>query len=126
MQTSPIRIVIVDDHSALRETLSDLLRETPGIEVVGQAGDAGHGTDVVRRLHPDVVLMDVSMPGVSGIIATGWIRSDAPDVKVIGLSVFDDRESAEQMRQAGAVAQVSKSVPFQELVATIRSVAGRH
>lgn len=118
-----IRVVLVDDHVLVRQGLTTLLRQEPDMVIVGEASDGESAVDVVRKVNPDVVLMDVSLPGLNGIDATRVIHAVLPDVRVIGLSMFQDAARAEAMRQAGAVDFVSKSGPSETLLATVRSRA---
>ncbi len=118
--TDSVLILLVDDHPVFRAALLSLLQTRSGVRVVGQASDGAEAVDLVRRLHPDVVLMDVSMPGMDGIEATRLIRAGHPEVRVIGLSMHEEGEVAEQMRRAGAEAFVSKTAPFEELWNVIR------
>jgi PAS domain S-box-containing protein len=115
-----IRVVLVDDHIVMREGLAGLLRGEPDITVVGEASDGESGVAVVRQVHPDVVLMDLSMPGMSGIEATRLLQVEMPEVRVIGLSMFEQADRAEAMRRAGAVDYVTKSGPADALLAAIR------
>jgi DNA-binding NarL/FixJ family response regulator len=118
-----IRILLVDDHRVLRGVLAELLDEQPGLEVVGQAGDGHSAVEMAMTIRPDVILMDVTMPGMSGVEATRRIVNQMPDVQVIGLSMHarDDMERA--MREAGAVAYLTKSGSSDQLVETIHAVA---
>jgi NarL family two-component system response regulator LiaR len=104
-----IRVVIVDDHALALRGLTDLLSASPDIEVVGRAADGQEAVEIVSRLRPDVVTMDVSLPGMDGIEATRAIRKAAPEVRVIGLSMFEEGEQAEAMRRAGAVAYLARA-----------------
>lgn len=110
-----IRIVIIDDHMVVRQGLVALLRGDTGMRIVGEAGDGRSGVELIRRVVPDVVLMDISMPGMSGIEATRVVHAELPEVHVIGLSMYEDADVARQMRDAGAVAYVSKSGPSENI-----------
>jgi len=115
------RIALVDDHVVMRQGLAGLLRSEPDMEIVGQASDGESGLSLVREKKPDVVLMDISMPGMNGIQATRIIHSELPDVRIIGLSMFQEGEQAQAMREAGAVGFVTKSGPSEDVIAAIRS-----
>ncbi len=119
-----IRLVLVDDHVVMRQGLASMLRAEPDLEIVGEASDGETAVEMVRLLRPDVVTMDVSMPGMDGIEATRIIHSDLPGVRVIGLSMFEEAERSRAMREAGAVAYLTKSGPGQALVAAIRASMG--
>lgn len=114
-----IRVLLVDDHAVTRQGLRRLLKHEPSIRVVGEAGDGLEAIAMVRRLQPDVVIMDVSMPGMSGIEATRLIRREFPAIRVIGLSMFAQEERGQEMRQAGAWAYFTKSGPPHELIDAI-------
>jgi PAS domain S-box-containing protein len=117
-----IRVLIADDHAIMLEGLTVMLSKEPDIEVVGQARDGRQAIEMTRRLTPDVVLMDIGMPGLNGIEATRIIRAEMPRVRVLGLSMlYEEGEGAEAMREAGAIAYVTKSAPSSEVLAALRS-----
>jgi CheY-like chemotaxis protein len=118
--TSPIRVLLVDDHRIVREGLAQLLNGTPGIKVVGEAEDGYEAIDLARRLKPDVVVMDVSMPRMTGIEATRLIKADLPECCIIGLSMHDSAEMETSMREAGASVYLAKDGPSEVLINTIR------
>ncbi|MEX0654535.1 MAG: response regulator transcription factor [Phycisphaeraceae bacterium] len=118
----PIRVLVVDDHAVVREGLLMVLKRSPEIDVVGEAGDGEQALTEARRLDPDVVLMDVNMPGLNGLQATAALREENDHVKVIGLSMYNDDEVATLMRQAGAAAYLSKGCSTEQLTQTIRHV----
>ena len=115
------RVLVVDDHAMLREGMAVLLRPLPDIEVVGEAASGEEAVERARRLRPDVVLMDVSMPGMNGIEATRRILAESPGTRVIGLTMFEDAQIEASMRKAGAVAYFTKGNQNDSLVGTIRS-----
>jgi DNA-binding NarL/FixJ family response regulator len=119
-----IRVLIVDDHALMREGLSSLLARE-GLEVAGAAASGDEGVRLAAELQPDIVLMDVSMPGLDGIASTAALLKALPGSRVIGLSIRDDAETGEQMKKAGALTTVSKCSPADELVSTIRRLAVR-
>ena len=115
-----IRVLLVDDHEMVRRSLLMLLQGESDIEVVGEAGSGSSAIEFARQLHPDVILMDVSMPGVSGAEATQVIHSEFPDIRVIGLSFFDDARVIARMVTAGATAYVAKGGDPSALFAAVR------
>jgi DNA-binding NarL/FixJ family response regulator len=123
-ENRPLRILVVDDHAPVRQGLVTLLAGEADLQVVGEATDGEQAVEAARLLAPDVVLMDVNMPGMNGIDATRAIRGEWPAVRVIGLSAVETAVQAEAMRQAGAAVHLSKSVPAETLLAAIRGGGG--
>jgi DNA-binding NarL/FixJ family response regulator len=119
---SAIRVVIVDDHALLREGIRALLKTASDIEVVGEAADGVQAIEACRRLEPDVVLMDVAMPGLGGLEATLEIRKQVPRTRVLVLSQYDDREYVARFLKAGVAGYVLKRAAGAELLSAIRSV----
>jgi DNA-binding NarL/FixJ family response regulator len=117
------RVVIVDDHPVVRAGLKELLRATSDIEVVGEASDGRSAIEIVVQLQPDLVLMDLAMPGVDGIEATRQIAARAPAVVVVALSTFDEPERIRAALAAGARGYLRKDVEPDQLVAGIRAAA---
>jgi PAS domain S-box-containing protein len=115
-----IRVLLADDHNLFREGLAMLLSRHPDIEVVAQTNDGDGAVDLAASLRPDIVLMDITMPGLSGIDATRAILSRNPHVKVVGLSMHSRSEMDAAIRDAGASAYVTKGGPSADLIATIR------
>ncbi len=115
-----IRTLVVDDHTVVRQGISALLSFHPDIEMVGEASDGQEAVEKARQLHPDVILMDINMPGMDGIQATRIIRSEHPCVRIIGLSMHDKQDLADQMIQAGASAYCTKDGSTDELLSAIR------
>jgi DNA-binding NarL/FixJ family response regulator len=115
-----IRAVVVDDHKIVREGLASLLSEQSDIEVIGQAGNGREAVSIASRLQPNVVIMDVSMPLMSGDEATRQIKALVPDTRVVALSMFEDDEMIQRMFQAGAESYVLKTAPSAKLIAAVR------
>jgi DNA-binding NarL/FixJ family response regulator len=116
---APIRVLIVDDHDIVREGLVGLLSNYAEIEIVGEACDGATAVTMARELKPDVVLMDVTMPGIGGIEATRQIVTNEPSIRVIGLSMHEEQDVVDQMMRAGAVDYMNKGGPYDGLIATI-------
>jgi DNA-binding NarL/FixJ family response regulator len=116
-----IRVLIADDHAILREGIRALLAATDDIEVVGQASDGRQAVEACRRLDPDVVLMDIAMPGLGGLEAALEIRSAGLRSKVLVLSQYEDREYVRRLLKAGVSGYVLKKSAGSELVGAIRA-----
>ncbi|MCX7172132.1 MAG: response regulator transcription factor [Proteobacteria bacterium] len=117
-----IRLLLVDDHKIVREALCSVLEREPDIAVVGQAGDGETALALVAELMPQVVLMDIAMPGISGIEATRQIVAEFAGVNVLALSTYFDRRIVTQMLEAGAGGFVNKAAGRDELLQGIRAV----
>ena len=117
-----IRVLIVDDHAILRDGISALLALAADIEVIGEAENGREAIDRARQLAPDVVLMDISMPAMDGLEATRRIHKEFPQMKVLTLSQYDDREHLLSLLEAGAEGFISKTAASSELASAIRSV----
>lgn len=120
-----IRLLIADDHAVVRAGLRLLLDSQPDLEVVGEAQDGEITMSEVKRLHPDIVLMDIAMPGVNGLEATRAIKQASPDVQVLALSMYSDDRYFFQMLEAGASGYIIKGAEPDELLTAIRTVAQR-
>jgi len=118
-----IRVLLVDDQSLLRMGFRLILEAQPDMEVVGEAGDGASGVSMASALHPDVVLMDVRMPGMDGIKATASIIAAGPASKVLILTTFDLDQYVFAGLKAGASGFMLKDAPPAELLAAIRTVA---
>lgn len=118
-----IRIVLVDDEPDIRQGLRMCLELDPEITVVGEAVDGETALTLVCALKPDVVVMDIAMPGLDGIRTTKYLHMLAPSTAVIVLSIHDDAPTREQARSAGAFAFVGKSETSQVLMQAIRNAA---
>lgn len=118
-----VRVMLADDHPLLRKGLADLLREQSQIDVVGEAQDGQEAMELALETQPDVVLMDITMPRLTGIEATRRITATLPAVRVICLSMHESEDMARAMREAGAVAYLNKSEAADTLVAAVLSQA---
>jgi two-component system, chemotaxis family, CheB/CheR fusion protein len=116
-----IRVLLVDDHAVVRKKLADILNKEPDIAVVAEACDGLQAIEQARRHLPDVIIMDVSMPRMSGIDATRAIRAERPAANVIAFSMYQEVDRAKAMREAGAVGYVNKGGPLEELLSVIRA-----
>ena len=117
-----IRVFLADDHAILREGIRLLLRKVPDIEVVGEAGDGEEAVAKVEQLAPDVVLMDITMPGLNGLEATEQIKGKKPQVKVLILTMHETDQYLSEMLRAGASGYVVKTTVSSELISAIRIV----
>jgi DNA-binding NarL/FixJ family response regulator len=117
-----IRVVVVDDHTVVRDGVCALLALAPDIEIVGEAGDGREALEKLREVSPDVVLMDVAMPMMGGLETTRRIRKEFPNVKVLVLTQYADKEYVFPVIEAGANGFISKTAASSEIATGIRSV----
>jgi DNA-binding NarL/FixJ family response regulator len=117
-----IRVTIADDHAIVRDGIRALLALTGDVEVVGEATNGREALEMVRKLMPDVVLMDIAMPLMDGLEATRRIHKEFPATRVIVLTQYEDREYVLRVIEAGATGFISKTAAFSDLVSAIRSV----
>jgi DNA-binding NarL/FixJ family response regulator len=118
-----IRILLVDDHAILREGLRALLSYYPDVEVVGEAEDGAQAIACVQRLSPDIVLMDIAMPGMNGLEATRRIHQGYPDTRVLILTQYEDQPYVLPLLRAGASGYVLKRALGADLINAVRLVA---
>lgn len=121
MPSAPIRVLVVDDHAMVRRGLAAFLRAKPDLELVGEASNGGEAITLCEQMHPDVVLMDLMMPGISGAEATRTIRGRWPTVQVIALTSFGDKELVRDALAAGALSYLLKNVSAEDLAEAIRA-----
>lgn len=120
--TGPIRLLVADDHPVVRDGLRGMLAGQPDLEVVGEAADGAEAVALAPRLRPDVVLMDLRMPGMDGIQATQTLRRQQPETPVVLWTGHDDAQLASAVRSSGAQAGVAKGVCTVDLIAALRDV----
>ena len=118
------RTLIVDDNAGFRHSMKDFLEWEPDIEVIGEAADGQEAILKARELKPDLVLMDLRMPGISGIDATRQLKDEMPEVKVIILTIFDLQAYKDAAVASGADGYVTKGSLFEELLPAIRGIFG--
>ena len=120
---SPVRVILVDDQAMFREGLSTLFSVQPDLKVVGEAANGQEAVELVARLRPDVVLMDLRMPVLDGAAATRRITNHHPECRVIVLTTFDDDEAVFEGLRAGAVGYLLKDASSEKLFEAVRAAA---
>ena len=118
-----IRVLLADDHAVVRKGVREFLEDEPDIEVVGEAGDGQQAVELAVALQPDVVVMDVAMPELSGVEATKRIRSLAPAVRILALTAYDDEPYVFGLLDAGVTGYMLKTAESREIVRAVRSTA---
>lgn len=118
-----LRVLLVEDHVTVRQGLKLLIEEQPDMEVVGEAGDGAAAMAQVADLEPDIVIMDIAMPGMNGLVATRGIKERAPTIAVVALTRYNDDAYLQELLRAGASGYVLKQSPSAELLHAIRAVA---
>ena len=121
----PIRVILADDHTLVRAGIRALLEKLPGVEVVGEAGDGREVLNLVKLHRPDVVLMDITMPGLNGLEAAARMAKEFPDVRVIILSMHDNEEYVWRALKAGAAGYLLKKAATAELATALQRVVAR-
>jgi DNA-binding NarL/FixJ family response regulator len=116
-------VLLVDDHVTVRQALRMLIDDQKDMEVVGEAGDGAAALACVADLHPDVVVMDIGMPGMNGLVATRGIRQHDPRARVVTLTRYSDDAYLQELLRAGVSGYVLKQSPSSELLQGIRAVA---
>lgn len=122
-ETKTVRVMLVDDHVVVRSGLSAFLLAYDDLELVGEASGGELAISLCQKMRPDVVLMDLMMPGMDGATATKLIREKCPEIQVIALTSFKEKELVEGALKAGAIGYLLKDVTAEELAAAIRSAA---
>jgi DNA-binding NarL/FixJ family response regulator len=117
-----MRILLADDHTMFRQGLKTLLESKPDLQVVGEAADGRQAIELVEKTNPDVIIMDISMPGLNGVEATRKIINMHPGAKIVGLSMHTDRRYTSEVLKAGAAAYLPKDGAFEELEHALHAV----
>lgn len=120
-----IKVLVADDHKVVREGLRTLIEKQPGMEVIAEAENGRMALKLIKKLSPDIAIMDIAMPDLNGIEATRQIVAEAPSTKVIALSMHSDRQFVTRMMSAGASGYLLKDCAFEEVARAIRSVMAR-
>lgn len=122
-----IKLLLVDDHDLVRTAIARMLSDSSDLKIIGEANSGEQAYSMVRELNPDVVLMDIRMPGIGGLEATRKIKQRFPDVKVIALSACEEEPFPTRLLQAGASGYLTKGACIDETIRAIRQVAaGNH
>lgn len=124
MESEVIRVVVVDDHALHRDGTRQILEAHSDLQVVGEASSGEIALALVNQLHPDVVLLDIRLPGMNGIEVAAQLTCDHPDVRVLMVSAYDEDEYVRGALEAGAAGYLRKTAPGKELVQAVRAVAG--
>lgn len=122
MCADKIRVIIADDHKVVREGTREILQKESDLEVVGEAGDGEEAVELVKKLNPDVVIMDIAMPRLNGIEATKQIKAIAPGIAILILTGYEHDQYVFALLEAGAAGYLLKDVRGQEVVEAIRAV----
>ncbi len=117
-----IRVLLTDDHTLFRQGIKTLLSAESDLEIVGEAANGAEAAEKANEVRPDVVLMDIGMPGLSSFEATRQIKKNRPDTKILFLTMYDDEDYLVQCMEVGASGYVLKDSPAQQLLAAIRDV----
>jgi DNA-binding NarL/FixJ family response regulator len=124
LRTDPIRVIIADDHALFRRGLEMVLQGEAGLELVGQASDGAEAVQVAGEVVPDVVLMDIRMPKITGIEAARQMKEVAPSAKIVMLTISDEEDDLFEAIRAGASGYLLKDIPLDELADSVRAVHG--
>ena len=123
MEAPVIRVVVVDDHTLHRDGTRQILDAYPDLQIIGEASSGELALELITQLHPDVVLMDIRLPGMNGIEVTRRHTRDHPDIRVLMVSAYDEDEYVRGALEAWADGYLSKTAPGKELVEAVRAVA---
>nr|NIQ96422.1 response regulator transcription factor [Desulfuromonadales bacterium] len=122
-QWNPIRVILVDDHQVLREALSEKLGREADIDVIGEAGDAAETMRLVPDFKPDVLVLDVALPGTNGIDIARQVKEISPSTEIVAFSMYNDKHVVGEMLRAGVSGYVTKTASRTDLLNAIRAVA---
>jgi DNA-binding NarL/FixJ family response regulator len=117
-----MRVLVADDHTLVRQSIVKAVRTEPGVEVVGEAADGPAALAKVKELEPDLVVLDIAMPGIDGLAVAERLRREQPKVRIVFLSMHDDDASLQRAVELGANGFVSKSASIEELTEAIRAI----
>jgi DNA-binding NarL/FixJ family response regulator len=117
-----MRVLVADDHTLVRQSIVKAVRSEPGVEVVGEAADGPAALAKVKELAPDLVVLDIAMPGIDGLAVAERLRREQPKVRIVFLSMHDDDASLQRAVELGANGFVSKSASIEELTEAIRAI----
>jgi len=120
---SPIRVLVVDDHLVVRRGLRSMLADAENVQVVGGASNANEAIERVGSLQPDVVLLDIKMPGMDGLRLIRFLKQEHPQVKIVMLTIYDDEQFLVEAFRAGAHGYLLKNVGREELLNVLRTVS---
>jgi two-component system, NarL family, response regulator LiaR len=119
----PIRVLLADDHALVREGTRELLSRDPHIEVVGEAADGTEALALIEALRPDVVLVDIAMPGLNGVEVTRLVKASQPEIAIVALTVHDEAPYLIALLEAGAAGYLLKDVKGRELIRAVHAVS---
>ncbi len=122
-EVKTIKVIIVDDHAMVRSGLGAFMMAFDDLELIGEASSGEEAIDICSQLYPDVVLMDLMMPGIGGVAAIGAIREKHPNIQVIALTSFAEQEHVQGALKAGAIGYLMKNVSVDDLVNAVRDAA---
>ena len=117
----PMRVLVADDHKLFRMGFVQLLAQEPTLNVIGEAADGNQAVQLARQLKPDVLILDVSMPGLNGIQVAAQVSRELPLTRIVGLSMHEDSVMAKAMYDAGVTAYLNKGVSPEEILSVLRS-----
>lgn len=123
---TPIKVIIVDDHDHFRDILKIILRDVPSIEIIGETSNGDQFIELINEITPDIVLMDIEMPEMNGIETTKFALQNYPDLKIIAMTLYDDKEYYNEIKKSGFKGYVSKANLKEEVFKAIEQVYAGH
>lgn len=117
-----IKVLLIDDHELVRMGIKRLLQDVPGFKVVGVGGTGEEAVQLAKELVPDVVIMDVNMPGIGGLEATRKMIRHNPDIKILALTIYEDEPYPSRLLQAGASGYITKGCDPEEMIRAVRTI----